>query len=77
MCKDWDLARHQLRGRRTPVYAGSFLLLELTLTLPSGGSGPCMTNHDLLCESGSQPHKWGSASYLGLGFSCMAVIVLW
>lgn len=48
----------------------------MTLTF-SGGPGLCSTNHDVLCESGSQPHKWGSSYYLGLGFSCMATIVLW
>lgn len=66
-----------LGSGETPVTRSRALLLfELTLTY-SGGSGLCSTNHELLCESGSQPHKWGSAQYLGLGFACMATIVLW
>lgn len=48
---------------------------QLPLT-SRGGSGPCKTDHALLCSSGSQSHHWGSAEYLGLGFSCFAVIVL-
>ncbi|KAL1407939.1 hypothetical protein Q8F55_004736 [Vanrija albida] len=42
----------------------------------AGGSGPCQTDHTLKCITGSQSHYWGSAQYLGLGFSCMAMIVI-
>lgn len=42
----------------------------------AGGSGPCATDHKMLCTTGSHSHHWGSAQYLGLGFSCFAVIVI-
>lgn len=51
-------------------------LVASGITNWAGGSGPCKTDHALLCASGSQPHPWGSAQYLGLGFSCFSVIVL-
>lgn len=51
-------------------------LVTSGITNWAGGSGPCKTDHTLLCTSGSQPHHWGSAHYLGLGFSCFSVIVL-
>jgi xanthine/uracil permease len=46
------------------------------LTSISGGSGACATNHTLVCGSGPSAHPWGSAQYLGLGFSCFAVIII-
>ncbi|CAK9785486.1 nucleoside transporter [Cutaneotrichosporon oleaginosum] len=51
-------------------------LVSAGITNWAGGSGACMTDHTLLCSSGSQSHPWGSAQYLGLGFSCFAVIVI-
>lgn len=51
-------------------------LVTSGITNWAGGSGPCKTDHTLLCSSGSQSHHWGSAQYLGLGFSCFSVIVI-
>ncbi len=43
----------------------------------AGGSGTCQTNHTVLCGPTSHPQYWGSGAFLGLGFSCFSVIVLW
>ncbi|TXT04320.1 hypothetical protein VHUM_04207 [Vanrija humicola] len=42
----------------------------------AGGSGPCRSDPTLKCVTGSQAHYWGSAQFLGLGFSCMAMIII-
>lgn len=43
----------------------------------AGGSGTtCASDHTVKCVAGTREEYWGSASFIGLGFSCFAVIVL-
>jgi NCS2 family nucleobase:cation symporter-2 len=64
-----------------PLITGTMLvfigaaLVKSGVTNWAGGSGSCATDHTLKC-SGPNPQYWGSGAYLGLGFSCFAVIVL-
>ncbi|PWN47245.1 putative purine permease [Violaceomyces palustris] len=53
-------------------------LVKSGVTNWAGGSGPCATNHNLMCPSNTAPHPqpWGSAPLIGLGFSCFATIIL-
>ncbi|PWN92596.1 putative purine permease [Acaromyces ingoldii] len=54
-------------------------LVKSGVTNWAGGSGPCMTNHALMCPSNTAPvtkHPWGSAPLIGLGFSAFATIII-
>ncbi|GFZ49835.1 Purine permease [Saitozyma sp. JCM 24511] len=64
-----------------PLITGTMLvfigaaLVKSGVTNWAGGSGSCATDHTVMC-SGPNPQYWGSGAYLGLGFSCFAVIVI-
>lgn len=65
-----------------PLVTGTMLmfigaaLVTSGVTNWAGGAGPCATDHTLKCVAGSREEFWGSAKFLGLGFSCFAVIIL-
>jgi NCS2 family nucleobase:cation symporter-2 len=65
-----------------PLITGTMLvfigaaLVRSGVTNWAGGSGPCASNHTLKCTVGEHQEYWGSATFIGLGFSCFAVIVL-
>jgi uracil-xanthine permease len=65
-----------------PLITGTMLvfigaaLVKSGVTNWVGGSGACASDHTVKCMSGSNPQLWGSAQYIGLGFSCFITIIL-
>jgi len=65
-----------------PLITGTMLvfigaaLVKAGVTNWVGGSGACASDHTIRCMSGSNPQFWGSAQYIGLGFSCFITIIL-
>ncbi|PWN32655.1 putative purine permease [Meira miltonrushii] len=54
-------------------------LVKSGITNWAGGSGPCMSDHSMLCPSNNAPvtkHLWGSAPLIGLGFSAFITIII-
>jgi uric acid-xanthine permease len=54
-------------------------LVKSGITNWAGGSGPCMSDHTMLCPSNNAPvtkHLWGSAPLIGLGFSAFITIII-
>lgn len=54
-------------------------LVKSGITNWAGGSGPCMSDHSMLCPSNTAPvtkHPWGSAPLIGLGFSAFITIII-
>ncbi|WVQ80592.1 hypothetical protein IAT38_002697 [Cryptococcus sp. DSM 104549] len=72
-----------IRKTFPPLITGTMLMFIGAALVKSGvnnwagGSGvACATDHTIKCTAGSRQAYWGSATFLGLGFSCFAVIVL-
>ncbi|ORY20996.1 permease family-domain-containing protein [Naematelia encephala] len=65
-----------------PLVTGTMLLfigaalVKSGVTNWAGGSGSCASDHTLLCSVGRREEFWGSGAFLGLGFSCFAVILI-
>jgi uracil-xanthine permease len=65
-----------------PLITGTMLvfigaaLVKAGVTNWAGGAGACASDHTVRCMSGDNPQFWGSAQYLGLGFSCFITIIL-
>lgn len=65
-----------------PLVTGTMLmfigaaLVTSGVTNWAGGSATCATDHTVKCTAGRHEEYWGSAKFLGLGFSCFSVIIL-
>ncbi|WVR06177.1 hypothetical protein IAU60_003207 [Kwoniella sp. DSM 27419] len=70
-----------IRKMFPPLVTGTMLtfigaaLVKSGVTNWAGGSGPCASDHTLLCTVGSRHEYWGSGAFLGLGFSCFITII--
>ncbi|WVQ72909.1 hypothetical protein IAR50_002471 [Cryptococcus sp. DSM 104548] len=72
-----------IRKAFPPLITGTMLMFIGAALITSGvsnwagGSGvTCATDHTVKCTAGTREEYWGSASFIGLGFSCFAVIVI-
>ncbi|KIR97681.1 NCS2 family nucleobase:cation symporter-2 [Cryptococcus deuterogattii 2001/935-1] len=72
-----------IRKAFPPLITGTMLMFIGAALVSSGvnnwagGSGTtCASDHTVKCVAGTREEYWGSASFIGLGFSCFAIIVL-
>lgn len=72
-----------IRKAFPPLITGTMLMFIGAALVSSGvnnwagGSGTtCTSDYTVKCVAGTREEYWGSASFIGLGFSCFAVIVL-
>lgn len=42
----------------------------------AGGQGTCFSDHTVTCTQGTREYLWGSAPYIGLGFSSFITIIV-